>query len=67
MRTRSQTKQKEYEVSIDFDEASALWNANKKKLKNGCYEYVCGKDLGNGCFCKKKIRTSQFCYIHKNT
>jgi len=30
----------EYEVNIDFDEANAAWKANKKKLPNGCYQYV---------------------------
>lgn len=31
-----------YEVNIDFDEASAAWMRNKKKMGNGCYQYVCG-------------------------
>lgn len=39
MRTRSQTKQ--LSPDIDFDGASRAWNANKKKLANGCYEYIC--------------------------
>ena len=30
----------EYEVNIDFDEASAAWKANKKSLGNGCYKYI---------------------------
>jgi hypothetical protein len=72
MRTRSQTKAIKtieninYEVNIDFDEASRMWNSNKKKLKNCCYEYVCGKELQSGCFCKKKIYKSEFCRIHQN-
>ena len=66
MQTRSQTAKLEYEVNIDFDEASRLWNSNKKKKQNGCYEYVCGKHLSNGEFCKKKIKNSLFCFIHKN-
>jgi hypothetical protein len=63
MKTRSQSR--ELDVNIDFDEASKLWNANKKKLTNGCYEYVCCKDLGNGLFCKRKINKSQYCWLHK--
>jgi hypothetical protein len=66
MLTRSQTARPEYEVNIDFDQASKLWNSNKKKLNNGCYEYVCGKELQNGEFCKNKIKNSPFCFIHKN-
>jgi hypothetical protein len=66
MLTRSQTARPEYEINIDFDQASKLWNSNKKKLNNGCYEYVCGKELQNGEFCKNKIKNSHFCFIHKN-
>jgi hypothetical protein len=66
MLTRSQTRIPTYDVNIDFDEASRLWNSNKKKKHSGCYEYVCGKQLQNGEFCKKKIKNSVFCFIHKN-
>jgi hypothetical protein len=31
------------EPNIDFDEASREWQANKKKLANGCYAYICGE------------------------
>jgi hypothetical protein len=30
-------------VLIDFDEAHDAWMANKKRLKNGNYVYLCGK------------------------
>jgi hypothetical protein len=63
MKTRSQSR--EFEVNIDFDEASKLWNSNKKRLSNGCYEYVCGKYLENGLFCKRKPKNSQYCWVHK--
>jgi hypothetical protein len=66
MITRSQTKRIVYEVNIDFDEASKYWNANKKKNKDCCYEYVCGKQLNSGCFCKNKIYKSTFCFKHRN-
>ena len=69
MRTRSQTKKDNlalYEVNIDFDEASNLWNSNKKKLPNGCYSYVCGKKLTNNNFCKKApCKDNIHCHIHK--
>jgi hypothetical protein len=67
MRTRSQSKQIEYDVIIDFDEASRRWHANKKKIGDGSYEYVCGKELCNGLFCKRKPKDSQYCYQHKYT
>lgn len=54
-------------ISIDFDDASKHWNANKKKMPNGCYKYVCGAELANGLYCKKtSSNTSSFCYIHKS-
>jgi hypothetical protein len=42
MKTRSQTRNQllQNEFTIDFDESSALWMQNKKKLDNGCYEYT---------------------------
>ena len=54
-------------VIIDFDEASRQWNANKKKTSNGCYKYVCGAQLLNDLYCKRKsCNTSNFCSLHKN-
>jgi len=41
MLTRSRTQT--MEPNIDFDEASREWQANKKKLTNGCYAYICGE------------------------
>lgn len=62
MKTRSQ----KYEVEINFDEAIAAWNSNKKKLPNGCYSYVCGSELKNGEHCKKQpLKGSLFCHLHK--
>ena len=26
--------------NIDFDEASRLWRANKRRMGNGCYKYI---------------------------
>lgn len=65
MITRSKSKQHLFEVKIDFDEASNLWNANKKKLNNCCYKYVCGKDLFTGCYCKRAIYKFDKCRIHQ--
>jgi hypothetical protein len=49
-----------YEVNIDFDEASTAWRANKRKLDNCCYEYICGFILKNNKRCQKKT-----CNLHK--
>jgi hypothetical protein len=75
MKTRSQTKaeaamvvQREpYEVDIDFDGASEAWHMNKKRLANGCYEYVCISNTKSGrkC-CRKPNSTSDYCYVHSN-
>jgi hypothetical protein len=68
MKTRSQSKSvevQELSVDIDFDGASEAWNSNKKKLANGCYQYVCGTKLANGGFCKKKQhKNSMHCFMH---
>lgn len=61
--TRSQSKrfQGTYEVSIDFDGASACWNANKKKIGGGVYKYICGHVLKNGNRCQRPPT----CRVHK--
>ena len=74
MKTRSQTKAEAatvvlektiYEVDIDFDGASEAWHMNKKRLANGCYEYICGKmtKTGRKC-CRKPNSTSEYCSLH---
>lgn len=50
MKTRTQS-----EINIDFDEASAAWKQNKKRIDNGCYIYVCGAPLQNGKFCQRTV------------
>jgi len=70
MKTRSQTvletSQVELAVEIDFDHASRCWLSNKKRLENGTYKYVCGSQLTDGSYCKKKLyKHSPFCYQHK--
>ncbi len=65
MKTRSQTIKHELDVNIDFDEASQYWNANKKRTGNGCYKYVCGKQLKNDNFCKRNLKKGkEYCIIH---
>lgn len=40
MQTRSQTKQVEFSVDIDFDESSRAWRANKRHMGDGHFEYT---------------------------
>jgi len=44
---------KEYDVIIDFDDASECWMQNKRKKKNGNYSYICGKVLKNKKKCQR--------------
>jgi hypothetical protein len=66
MKTRSQTKLAQFEVIIDFDEASLAWNSNKKKLNNGCYQYICCAINKNGNNCSRKsMNNCDYCHNHK--
>jgi hypothetical protein len=72
METRSQCANKllpQYEVNIDFDEASKEWLTNKKSMGNGSYKYICGKISENTN--KKCIKNPQFghqfCSFHMKT
>ena len=40
-------------VMIDFDDAHDEWTANKKRLANGNYVYLCGKITSSGNKCKR--------------
>lgn len=67
MRTRSQSRAilDELKFEIDFDEASDAWTANKRKLPNGCYQYVCGSELKSGKSCQKRpILNEEYCRLH---
>jgi len=62
-----QTQKVEYEVIIDFDEASAAWKANKKSKGNGTYRYVCEGLTKTGKKCTRQpICSSEFCKWHQN-
>lgn len=69
MQTRSQSKANqiiEYEVNIDFDDASSCWHQNKKSIGNGSYKYICTilkKDqtmCGNICY-----KQLSCCWVHR--
>lgn len=69
MNTRSIFAKKE--VNIDFDEATEGWMENKKKMKNGCYVYICNYPLSNGKLCSNKsvlnrsICSYEYCGKHQ--
>lgn len=56
------------EVNIDFDYASKMWQKNKKKLTNGCYEYkkcyTCKAKTKQNKNCKNKT-SFDYCYLHE--
>jgi hypothetical protein len=57
----------EFQLEYDFDNASKLWNANKKKMENACYIYVCGYlKSKTGKKCMNKTSCGVFCRFHKN-
>lgn len=68
MQTRSETKYQKnslYTIEIDFDEASKEWNANKRKVGNGCYKYLCNYKCKSGNLCKREPKPSNdFCSTH---
>jgi hypothetical protein len=65
LQTRSQTRSQLNSSLIDFDEASKAWKANKIKINNGCYRYICvfnhdticlRKCLNGEIYCKKHYK-----------
>lgn len=68
MKTRSQTNYENsaiYEVSINFDEASEAWKANKRLIGNGSYKYVCSKKGKNNNYCIAKCLPGEdYCRTH---
>ena len=51
--------------SIDFDEASAAWRANKVRLKGGAFRYRCSyikTTTGNNC--RHKLYYDGYCKYH---
>ena len=68
METRSKARTKKleedkgiYDVNIDFDEAHEAWMANKQRLSNCTYKYICGKPTKKGTRCLNHPE----CKIHK--
>tara|TARA_Y100000389_G_C17370826_1_gene468933 strand:- start:369 stop:719 length:351 start_codon:yes stop_codon:yes gene_type:complete len=64
---KENTNNPKYEINIDFDDASRMWNLNKTRLNNGCYSYKkinnCKGITKKGTLCKHKT-AFDFCYLH---
>jgi len=52
-----------YNTIFDFSEASDAWNANKLKIGQGHYKYICGVETKSGTKCKNKPN----CHLHNKT
>lgn len=50
---------------IDFDKASKLWRANKRKISRSMFEYCCGAVKKNGEFCKAPPYVWSASYRHR--
>jgi hypothetical protein len=72
MNTRSKTKVitkviTEFEVNIDFDDASKEWHKNKKSIGNSQYKYVCQIQTNKKKICNNVCHQgSDKCWIHRN-
>jgi hypothetical protein len=59
MITRSQSMKN----TIDFDEASMAWMANKKRIGQS-YIYICRFSCKNGKPCQKRVYSTTHCTTH---
>lgn len=59
MSKQTQVVPAEFAVHIDFDEASEGWMANKLKLANGMYRYICGVMTLKGTKCRRSPGPSE--------
>ena len=74
MNTRSKTKVCakanviiEFEVNIDFDDASKEWHKNKKSIGNSQYKYICQIQTNKKGVCNNVCyQGSDKCWIHRN-
>jgi hypothetical protein len=57
----------EFEVNIDFDDASKEWHKNKKSIGNSQYKYICQIQTNKKGQCNKVCHQgSDKCWIHRN-
>jgi hypothetical protein len=57
-----------YNTTFDFLESSNEWNANKLKIGQGHYKYICGNSTKSGNKCKNKpiVDGDGKCHLHCN-
>jgi hypothetical protein len=55
-----------YDTTFDFLESSNEWNANKLKIGQGQYKYICGTFTKSGNKCKNKpmVDGDGKCHLH---
>ena len=55
------------EFTIDFDEASAAWRANKRSIGNGMYKYICEHFSMAGKQCSAAVAPADSAFCRKHT
>jgi hypothetical protein len=63
METRAKSIMNHPYPEFDFDDASVQWRANKRRLPNGCYQYIC---MGNHCN-RNPLMGEDCCKIHNKS
>jgi len=53
METRAKSIMNHPYPEFDFDDASVQWRANKRRLPNGCYQYICMEKTNTGKPCNR--------------
>ena len=65
--TITHNKTDTYAVEIDFDGASTAWFANKQKLPDATYKYICLGKTKTGNACKRTpLSNKNYCNCHLN-
>ena len=65
METRATSIVKHPYPEFDFDDASVQWRANKRRLSNGCYKYICMGITKMGKPCNRNLMEHEnYCKIH---
>jgi len=65
METRAKSIMNHPYPEFDFDDASVQWRANKRRLPNGCYQYICMGKTKTGKPCNRNpLIGENCCKIH---
>jgi len=68
METRAKSIMNHPYPEFDFDDASVQWRANKRRLPNGCYQYICMEKtkIKKHVNQKKQINANTIKHINQN-